>query len=41
MLNTAKKFAACPEDVNTAATPPSRAQILLATWSLVGFANLV
>jgi hypothetical protein len=37
MLNTAKKFAACPEEVSMAAEPPSSAQILAATWSFVGF----
>ena len=37
MLKMAKKEAACPEEVSMAAVPPSRAQILAATWSLVGF----
>ena len=37
MLKTAKKLAAWPEEVSMAAVPPSRAQILAATASLVGF----
>ena len=37
MLKTAKKEAACPEEVRMAATPPSSSAIFLATASLVGF----
>ena len=37
MLNSAKKFAACPEAVSMAAVPPSSAQIFAATMSQVGF----
>ena len=40
-LIIAQKLAACPEEVNTAPTPPSRAAIFLATASLVGFARRV
>ena len=36
-LNTAKKFAAIPEDVSIAAVPPSISQIFAATVSQVGF----
>ena len=31
ILNSAKKFAACPEEVSIAAVPPSNAAILAAT----------
>ena len=37
MLNRAKKLAACPLEVSMAAVPPSRAAILRATASQVGF----
>ena len=37
MLNSAKKFAAWPEEVSMAAVPPSSAQIFAATASFVGF----
>ena len=41
MLNTAKKFAAWPEEVSIAAAPPSNSAIFAATASLVGFAKRV
>ena len=41
MLNSAKKLAAWPEEVSIAAVPPSSAQILAATMSLVGFCRRV
>ena len=41
MLNTAKKFAAWPDDVSMAAVPPSSSAILAATKSFVGFARRV
>ena len=41
MLNSAKKFAAWPEEVSMAAVPPSSAAILAATASLVGFCRRV
>ena len=37
MLNSAKKLAACPEEVSIPAAPPSSSAILAATWSQVGF----
>ena len=41
MLNTAKKFAACPDDVSMPAVPPSSSAIFAATASFVGFARRV
>ena len=41
MLKSAKKLAAWPELVSIAAAPPSSAQILAATASLVGFCRRV
>ena len=36
MLSTASRFAACPEEVSIAPTPPSSAAILFSTISTVG-----
>ena len=41
MLNSAKKFAAWPDEVSIAAAPPSSSQIFAATVSLVGFCRRV
>ena len=36
MFSTASRFAACPEEVSMAPTPPSSAAILFSTISTVG-----
>ena len=41
ILNSAKKFAACPLEVSMAAVPPSNSQIFLATMSQVAYLKVV